>query len=324
MRDLLGSLSSGVLRIAVGGEPVIEYCAGALDSTGTRPCTPGTRFQIASVSKQFTATAVLVLVQQGRLTADDQVARWFPGGPDGWEAVTVHHLLTHTSGLGHWEDFPEIDVFTATSDEQLLEAIQTRPLLRSPGARFSYSSLGYHLLAQIVEEVSERPYARFLAQTVLEPAGLADTFAGSAQQHQHVATGHTRGTPAPSYELDHTGKGTGDIYSTAADLDRWNRSLQAVLPDERARQIMFTAHAAAGQSVGSWGTDDAYGYGWYLHGFGSATLCYHPGHNSGFNSFSAWMPKKRQSVVILANDDSIDPQEIAQSLVEAQPELLRP
>jgi CubicO group peptidase (beta-lactamase class C family) len=159
---------------------------------------------------------------------------------------------------------------------------------------------------------------------VLEPAGLADTFAGSARQRPHVASGYTRGAPARSYELDRTGKGAGDIYSTAGDLDRWNRSLQAVLSAEWCRRAMFTGHAAAGQSLGAWGKDDAYGYGWYLHRLGPVTLCYHSGHNSGFNSFSAWVPEKQLSVVILANDDSTDPQAIAQSLAEAQPELLGP
>jgi CubicO group peptidase (beta-lactamase class C family) len=179
MRAVLGLLSSGVLRVSVGGRPVIEHYAGAARGAGSEPCTARTRFQIASVSKQFTAAAVLVLVHQGHLAVGDPVARWFPGGPAGWQAVTVHHLLTHTSGLGQWEDFPEIDIFAAMSDEQLLGAIQGQPLLGQPGVRFSYSSLGYWLLAQIVEKVSGQPYAQFLSQTMLEPAGLAETFVGS-------------------------------------------------------------------------------------------------------------------------------------------------
>ena len=318
MRDFPRRPARGVLRIAIDGEPVIEHCAGLTGGPDGAPCTPGTRFQIASVSKQFTATAVLVLAERHHLSVSDPVARWFPGGPDGWESVTVHQLLTHTSGLGHWDDFPEIDLFAATTDERMLEVMRARPLLSAPGGRFSYSSLGYWLLARIVEEVAEQPYAKFLTRAVLEPAGLADTFAGSARLRSHVASGHTGGALAPSYELDHTGKGAGDIYSTASDLDRWNRSLQAVLPADSNRRMMFTAHAAAGQSLGTWGEDDAYGYGWYLHGLAPAVLRYHSGHNSGFNSFSAWMPEERLSLVILANDDSIDPQSIARELVSSE------
>lgn len=154
---MLSGLPSGVLRIAVGGEPVIEHCAGLAGAADGAPCCPRTRFQVASVSKQFTAAAVLVLAERGRLSVSDPVARWFPGGPDGWASVTVHQLLTHTSGLGHWEDFPEIDIFAATSDERMLAAIKARPLLSAPGDRFSYSSLGYWLLARVAATSSTTP-----------------------------------------------------------------------------------------------------------------------------------------------------------------------
>ncbi len=264
MRDLPGRLTRGVVRVAVGGEPVIEHCAGLAGEAGGERCAPGTRFQVASVSKQFTAAAVLVLAERAHLSVSDPVARWFPGGPDGWASVTVHHLLTHTSGLGHWEDFPEIDLFAATSDKRMLAILRARRLLSAPGDRFSYSSPGYWVLARIVEEVTGQPYARFLASAVLAPAGLTDTFAGSAQERPHVAAGHTAGAPVPGYDLDHTGKGAGDVYSTASDLDQWHRSLPSVLTADWARQAMFTAHAAAGQSAGTWGADDFYGYGWYL------------------------------------------------------------
>jgi CubicO group peptidase (beta-lactamase class C family) len=317
-------MPSGVLRIAIGGEPVIGHCAGLTGGPDGAACTPGTRFQIASVSKQFTAAAVLVLAERGHLSVSGTAARWFPGGPDGWESVTVHQLLTHTSGLGHWEDFPEIDLFAATSDERMLEAIRARPLLSTPGDRFSCSSLGYWLLARIAEEVARQPYAQFLTRAVLEPAGLADTFAGSAGQRSHVASGHSGGALAPGYELDHTGKGAGDVYSTASDIERWHRSLRAVLPADQSRRMMFTAHATAGQSPGTWGTADAYGYGWYLHGPAPVTLRYHSGHNSGFNSFSAWLPEKELSLVILTNDDSVDPQAIARVELPAAIALAAP
>src|ERR1700690_1620076 len=245
MTDWRSSLSRGALLVSAGGAPVAEHSAG-LTGAGTERCGPRTRFQIASISKQFTAVAVLVLVRQGRLAVDDQVTRWFPDGPDGWAGVTVHHLLSHTSGLGHWDDFPEIDVYAGLDGGQLLATVLARPLLSAPGQRFHYSSLGFCPLARIVEEVSCRPYARFVTEELFEPAGLADTFAGSPAGRPHVASGHTDGTPVPSYELDLTGKGAGDIYSTVTDLDRWNQRMPTVLLDDQSRRLMFTGHAAAG------------------------------------------------------------------------------
>lgn len=324
MSEALKSLSTGALQAAVSGKPVVEHYGGTTGGMNPEPCMTGTRFQIASISKQFTAAAVLTLVRDGQLAVDDKVARWFPSGPGGWDAVTVHQLLTHTSGLGQWEDFPEIDVFAETQAEQFLEAVTSHPLLDAPGSRFSYSSPGYWLLAQIIEKVARCPYPQFLGRAVLEPAGLTETFVGSPGHRPHVASGHTDGALVPGYGLDHTGKGAADMYSTVGDLDRWNRCVSAELLGNSCRTMMFTAHIAAGHSVGSWDKDDAYGYGWYLSSVSGMKLCYHSGHNSGFNSFSAWVPDTKLSLSILTNDDSIDPQAIARTLLDESPQLLAP
>lgn len=306
MSRALTSLSDGALRAAVSGIPVIEHYSGTTGGMNSELLMAGTRFPIASVSKQFTAAAVLTLVRDGQLAVGDKVARWFPGGPAGWDAVTVHHLLTHTSGLGQWEDFPEIDIFAATPDEQFLDAVTRHPLLAAPGTGFSYSSPGYWLLAQIVEQVALCPYSQYLSRTVLEPAGLAETFVGSPGDRRHVALGHTQDALVPGYELDHTGKGAGDIYSTVGDLDRWNRSVSADLLGNSCRAMMFTAHTAAGHSVGSWDPDDTYGYGWYFSSVSGTELRYHSGHNAGFNSFNAWVPDAQLSLSILTNNDALD------------------
>lgn len=325
MTDWRSSLPRGALLVSADGEPVAEYAAGLTGGAGTERCGPRTRFQIASISKQFTAVAVLVLVQRGRLALDDQVTRWFPGepgGPEGWAGVTVHHLLSHTSGLGHWDDFPEIDLYAGLDGRQLLATVLARPLLGAPGQRFYYSSLGFCLLARIVEEVSCRPYAQFVTEELLEPAGLADTFVGSPVGRPHVASGHTDGAAVPSYELDLTGKGAGDIYSTVTDLDRWNQRMQAVLLEDTSRRLMFTGHAAAGDSAGTWEPADTHGYGCFLSSIGPATLRYHSGHNSGFNSFSGWVPERELSVAILMNDDAVDPMHVARAFLAGHRSLL--
>jgi CubicO group peptidase (beta-lactamase class C family) len=323
MSEALKSLSSGALRVTVGGQPVLEHYAGTTGQTNARPCTTGTRFQIASISKQFTAAATLTLVRDKQVAVGDKVVHWFPHGPSGWDAITVHQLLTHTSGLGQWEDFPEIDVFAKTEDDLFLAAITSHPLIGVPGSRFYYSSPGYWLLAQIIEKAAGCSYSEFLARAVLEPAELADTFVGSPGKRTNVASGHSDALPVASYELDYTGKGAGDIYSTARDLERWNRSVSGPLLGDSCRAMMFTAHAAAGQSLGSWAKDDTYGYGWYLSSNVSGmTMYYHSGHNSGFNSFNAWVPNANLSMSILTNDDSIDPQTIARTLLTEHPEFL--
>jgi CubicO group peptidase (beta-lactamase class C family) len=312
-------LPSGVLRVAVRGETVIEQCAGHTGGAGSGPCTPATRFQIASISKQFTAAAVLVLAGQGRLDLDDRITRWFPGGPDGWPEITVHQLLAHTSGLGHWEDFPQIDLCTALPGDRLAEIFRGRELVHAPGGEFYYSSPGYSLLAQIVQEVAGCAYAEFLGRALLDPIGLAATFAGDAAGRPDVALGHTDGQPVTSFELAHTGMGAGDVYSTAGDLDRWDRRLPGLLGEPWSR-LAFTPHAPA--SFQELGSGTAYGYGWFVGRYGPLHVRYHTGHNAGFNSISAWLPERELSLTILANDDAADPLALARTLLAEHPDWL--
>jgi CubicO group peptidase (beta-lactamase class C family) len=128
---------SGVAIARRGGVTVAERVGGLADRDLGAACTPETRFQIASVSKQFTAAAVLLLVGESRLSLDDPISRWLEGCPRDWDAITIHHLLTHTAGLGHWEGFPALDL------HQPIEPAHV-------------------LLARIVEQAAAQPYAGFL------------------------------------------------------------------------------------------------------------------------------------------------------------------
>ena len=116
-----------------------------------------TRYQLASVSKQFTAAAVLLLVQDGMLLLDDVVGRWIDGCPDDWRDITLHQLLTHTSGLGHWDDYPMIDLARWVEPDELLKTFHRVPLRYPPGGGWSYSSPAYVLLAQPSNGPPTRP-----------------------------------------------------------------------------------------------------------------------------------------------------------------------
>jgi CubicO group peptidase (beta-lactamase class C family) len=120
-------------------------------------CTRATRFQICSVSKQFTAAAVLLLADRRRLTVDDPIRRWFGGCPGEWHAITIHHLLTHTSGLGHWRDYPGLDLTRPVPQQRQLELFWQMPLLSDPGSRWRYSSPGFALLGWIVQQMAGQP-----------------------------------------------------------------------------------------------------------------------------------------------------------------------
>ncbi|MBV1855231.1 beta-lactamase family protein [Catellatospora sp. NEAU-YM18] len=264
--------------------------------------TSRTRFQIASVSKQFTAVAVLLLAQRGLLRLDNRVDRWIDDCPPSWDGITLHHLLAHTSGLGHWDEYPMIDLFRPVPPAELLAAFRQVEPMFAAGDGWHYSSPGYVLLAHVVARAADRPYRDVLAQEIFGPLGLADTFAGSPGDRPAVARGHgADGEPLPSYELDVVGMGAGDIWSTTGDLLRWLDGLRTGrLLDARHRDLMLTEHAATGQEPDSRG----YGYGCFLGSFGDEAWFHHTGGNSGFRSFAACLPASNRRIVVLSDSEA--------------------
>jgi CubicO group peptidase (beta-lactamase class C family) len=263
-----------------------------------------TRYQLASVSKQFTAAAVLLLVQRGTLTLDDPVGRWIGGCPDEWRDVTLHHLLTHTSGLGHWDDYPMIDLAGRIEPGELLETFHTVPLRCSPGAGWSYSSPAYVLLAHVVERAGGTPYRTFLADRIFAPLGLTGTFAGAPGTRPNLARGHdAAGEPLPTWELDVVGMGAGDVWSTAADVLMWLDALQdGRLLNEPYRTLMLTQRVRTGGGADASG----YGFGVFVGEAGGRRWWHHTGHNAGFKAFAGSFPERDRRIVVLSNTEATD------------------
>ncbi|MFI5491456.1 serine hydrolase domain-containing protein [Actinoplanes sp. NPDC051859] len=258
------------------------------------------RYQLASVSKQFTAAALLLLAQDGRIDLADPLDRWIPG----WPGVTLHHLLAHTSGIGHWADYPMIDLAARMEPAELVETFRSVPPLTAPGAAWRYSSPAYVLAAQVVERVADTAYATFLAGRIFEPAGLTATFAGPPGARPDVAAGHDKhGEPLPSWNLDVVGMGAGDVWSTTGDMTRWMSNLAAGdLLREPWRTLMLTERAATGQP------DDhsrGYGYGWYVGTYAGEPWFHHSGHNAGYITFAASLPESDRRLVLLTNNEAM-------------------
>jgi CubicO group peptidase (beta-lactamase class C family) len=295
----------GVVLLQRGDTDLIAFAGG---TTGTDPdtaCTLGTRFQIASVSKQFTAAAVLTLADRGALSVDDAVGRWIGGCPASWDGITVHHLLSHTAGLAHWRDIPELDPTAPPDFEDELHLFAGAPLLGAPGERFSYSSPGYVLLGSIVERAADQPYASFLATEIFEPLGLESSFAGNPGGQPDLTVGHREGVPVPSFDLATVNVGTGDVWSMAPDLARWDRALASgEILSPASRQAMFAVQASISDDDPLLRTD-GYGYGWYVGSLlGEHPVLYHTGDNPGFRSANAWFPEDAVRLVVLSNEET--------------------
>lgn len=313
MREYQGDAPGASVLVIENGKPVVSRSYGYADMEARTAATPRTNYRLASVSKQFTAASILLLAQDGKLDLDDPVRKWLPSLPAAADAVTVEHLLTHTSGLIDYEDVMAQD---ATEDEQLRDADVLR-LLESqdrtyfaPGTDYRYSNSGYALLALIVEKASGKSYAAFLRERIFAPLGMDATVA----YEKGVSTVPDR---AYGYSLiDGTWKrtdqsstsavlGDGGIYSSIDDLAKWD----AALYDDRLLNAQSRKLAATPWTK----TDDPaveYGYGWRISGDSQ----WHSGETIGFRNVIVRYPQRRLTVIVLTNRDDPEPYRLAQRI----------
>jgi CubicO group peptidase (beta-lactamase class C family) len=275
-------LFNGVVLIARDRDIVLHRGYGLAERSMHVPVTTETVFPIASLSKQFTAAAVLRLVADRRLDLHDTLGMLFPTAPADKRGITVHQLLTGTAGLPR-DATPSGAVIERDS---VVQAILATPLRRTPGSAHEYSNAGYLLLAAIVEHRAEMPFDRYLDEKLFAPAGLTSTgFPGPAWSRPvaHGYGGDYRGTVAdePAAKEGWYRRGAGGLLSTATDLFRWEQALTSgrVLPDSLVRAL-FTPHVAEEEGGSSF-----YGYGWVVeHTAAGAPIIW---HNGGWGPYYA-------------------------------------
>ncbi len=307
----------GALFVSRTHKTMIDAGYGWADQRTGRPNTPETSFQIASISKQFTAGAILLLQEQGALSVHDPLERWLPECSKEWKSITVHHLLTHTSGIGHWGDFPHLSLYHPIAHTDLFAVFQQVPLKFAPGTAWAYSSPGYVLLAHIVEHIAGEPYAQFVERRILAPLSMTRSSVGThSSQPEQQAVGYAGKKKLPSFELDTVGIGAGDVWATARDLGIWNQALMT--PDRlltaESLTLMFTSHVSIPDAVSEI-HDASYGYGWFRAEIGGHHVCFHPGDNSGFGGLNLLVPAATLTIILLANDEDFDLWSLGQTLL---------
>jgi CubicO group peptidase (beta-lactamase class C family) len=294
----------GTAMVTKGGSAEVDLAAGLADVEAGVPCSSGTRFQLCSVSKQFVAAAVMLLVESGRVDLGEAVDRWLPGGQPQWRQVTLHHLLSHTAGVPHWLEAPGLDPAELMGVSERLEIIQATPLRTEPGAQWHYSSPGFLLAGLIVERASGQPFREFLAERILSPLKLTHTTVGGVPGG--AARGYKDGGPVVAWDLDAM-PGTGGIWSTAGDLTRFTAALHTgEMIAASSLRAMCTAHAHLNDDDEGEPrlTTTGYGYGMFTGIFAGRAAYYHTGDNPGYQSFACWIPDRAASIVILLNDEA--------------------
>ena len=227
----MNDFSGTILMLRPGKDSLITAFGVADRARGTLNRTD-TRYGIGSLTKTFTAAAIAMLTERGKLSLRDTVGKFIPGFPHGRE-ITIEHLLSHTSGVPDYHSLPDYNGMRIhpTTLAQFAAWIGTKPLDFRPGERSAYSSSGYALLAYVIERVADMPYRDFLQRQVFEPLGMRDTGdLASGDPVQDLATGYDPGFPPagvqPPPKMSATWlEGSGSLYSTASDLATWARAL---------------------------------------------------------------------------------------------------
>jgi len=290
---------SGSVLVAKDGSPFVSKGYGMANYELNVPNTPKTVFRIASLTKQFTAMAIVQLQERGKLNVGDSICRYLEDCPSAWQPVTIRHLLTHTSGIKNYSSLPDWDdrisrlPYTRT---EFVKVFRDIPLQFSPGEKFAYSNSGYYLLGLIIERVSGKRYQEFLRENIFGPlamknSGYADppTLIPNRATGYYWASNSFVNAPLLNLKLSFAG---GGIYSTTEDMLLWDKALYTEkLVSRKSLEEIFTPFLGG------------YAYGWRIVKMHGRTMAGHSGSFDGFSTFIARFPSERTTIIVLSNSD---------------------
>lgn len=242
------------------------------------PNTPQTKFRLSSVTQQFTAMAILLLQEQGQLSVQDPICDYITGCPEAWQPITFHHLLTHSSGIPDFMNFLGYRETMASRStvRETLRRFRDKPLVFTPGARFSYTNSGYVVLGYIIEQISGKSYAVYLRDNIFQPLDMMNTgYDVNYVVLKDRASGYRRMGANRFWNADYIDMSilhaAGGLYSTVEDLYLWDRALYTeALVSQSSLDLMFTPHM------------EEYGYGWFIGDYSNRKVIGHVGVINGF------------------------------------------
>jgi len=299
----------GTVLVARGDEMLIDKGYGFANLELDVPVTPSTKFRLGSVTKQFTAAAIMLLQERGKLSVNDLVKKYMPDAPAAWDKITIFNILTHTSGIPNYTSFPDYPALQGipTTPQNLVARFIDKPLDFQPGEKYSYSNSGYIVLGYLIEKISGESYEKFLQENIFTPLGMNDSgYDSNTAIIPHRAEGY-----APSatgvVNADYTDMtvpfAAGALYSTTEDLLRWEKGLyggKLLKPDSL---VMMTTPFK-----------NNYAFGLEVRTVNGHKVINHGGGIQGFNTMVAYYPDDMLEVIVLSNINGAAPQDLSTKL----------
>lgn len=296
------------------GKTVLRKAYGLADLAASKPMQPDMVLRLGSITKQFTAVAIVLLADEGKLALSDPITKYLPDYPTQGKTITIEHLLTHTSGIVSYTGKPnyETDMTQDRTVAGMIDTFKNDPLEFEPGSRMAYNNSGYFLLGAIIEKISGQRYADFLAARIFTPLGMKHTAYEGVERTAHPrAVGHSKRSttfePAAPLSMSQP-YAAGSLVSTVDDLARWDAAISAgKLLQPASWKRAFTSYTTTD------GKPTGYGYGWELGKLRGAARIAHGGGINGFSTYALRLPEQKVFVAVLSNaDDGVaDPALIA-------------
>ena len=311
-----GSTPSIAISVTRGGNTIVLSAWGKSDIEQNVSATSLSVYEIGSATKQFTAAAVMQLVDQGKVRLDESIATYLPTVPEAWRVATVRHLLNHTSGIPNYTAVPAWPKRWGEEmiPDTLIAPTTTLPMDFAPGTKYSYDNQGYVLLGMIIERVTGKPWATDLAERFTIPLGLTSTrMCDATAIIPHRARGYDIQNGAvinaPYFGFSQAFS-AGAICSTVGDMARWNQALHTGrVVSAAAYQLMTTPEGAA--------IKNRYGFGLIIDTIGGHTLVQHGGSIPGFATSNAWVTGEQLSVTVLSNNLRGNPGQLSRQILRA-------
>lgn len=303
--------------VSMGGTPEYTYCTGKANLELNVPMKMEHKFRIGSITKQFTAISIMILVERGKIDISDSIQQYLPDFPVKEHTVTIEHLLTHTSGIKSYTN-PEImdEDFMRLyhHPDSLVSSFSEFPLEFEPGSEFRYNNSGYHLLGLIIERVSGMSYASFLKKEIFDKAGMNNTQTDNNQEviENRIPGYDPNNGPSNAQYIDMSiPYSAGNMISTVSDLNLWYKALFNY--EFVTKETLAKAHKPYLLSSGE---STEYGYGWGIETIQEQPVITHGGGIPGFLSSGVYFPKQELFVAVLSNCTCNPPWDAADKIAE--------
>jgi len=325
--QLSHSSFSGVIFVAQKGKVLISQGYGLADRELDVANTTQTKFAIGSMTKAFTAMGIMILQERGQLSVHDPICNYIADCPTAWKSITLHHLLTHTSGIHNFTDlYPElkdeVNICREYKLEEVIAYFKDLPLDFAPGSQWSYSNSGYFLLGVVIEKISGESYETFIQKNILQPLGMSESgYDRSSTIVKNRASGYSIERPyyeivnAPCYDVS-LKFAHGGLYSTVMDLYKWDQALYTdQLVSKETMNTIFTSTVPI-PSGREFPDGAVYGYGWGISNYLGHRVVEHGGGVYGFVTYLGRYPDDQVTIIVLSNMDFESPFSISRGLAD--------